>query len=285
MSVGVVGSEANEGTVALVEAWCRLGLDADLMTAAEARRVLGPGDVCVARLDIKPGLDGVEDGLLDLLFLERRGVDVRNTATALLAAHDKLRTARLLQRSLVPHPLTRHLRPGAPVDVAAPTVLKPRFGSWGEDVALCTDDGAVASYLARVGRRPWFARHGVLAQEVLPRVGHDLRVLVAGGRVVGAIERRAAPGEWRTNISLGGSAAPATVTPAAAELAATAAAVADLDLVGVDLLPVGPDAWVVIEINGAVDFDALYGFGGADVYAAAATGLGLTTPAYLPTPA
>lgn len=284
MRVAVVGSERNEGTVALASAWRRLGLGATLLTAAEARRTLEPGDVCVGRLDVRPGLDGVEDGLFDLLLLERRGVDVRNTAAALLAAHDKLRTARLLHRALVPHPATRHLRPGAPFDVAAPVVFKPRFGSWGKDVALCADDEAVASYLASIRDRPWFARHGVLAQEVLPSSGRDLRVLVAGGRAVGSIERRAAPGEWRTNISVGGHAVPAAAPPAAAELAATAVAAADLDLAGVDLLPVGADGWVVLEINGAVDFDDLYGFGGADVYAEAAAALGLPTTAYLPTP-
>lgn len=285
MRIAVVGSAANDGTVALVEGWARLGLEADLLTAAEARRALRPGDVCVARLDIRPELDGVEEGLLDLLLLERRGIDVRNTAAALLVAHDKLRTARLLHRSLLPHPATGHLRLRRPVAVEAPVVLKPRFGSWGRDVALCEDEASVASYLSAVQDRRWFARHGVLVQEVLPIVGHDLRVLVAGGHVVGAIERSAAPGEWRTNISTGGSSAPAQAVPAAAaELAATAAAVADLDLVGVDLLPVGPDAWVVIEINGAVDFDAEYGFGGADVYAEAAAAMGLTTAAYLPTP-
>jgi RimK family alpha-L-glutamate ligase len=282
--IGVVGSAANDGTVALVEGWARLGLETDLLTAAEARRALRPGDVCIARLDIRPELDGVEEGLLDLLLLERRGIDVRNTAGALLAAHDKLRTARLLHRSLLPHPATGHLRAGRPVPVRAPVVFKPRFGSWGRDVALCADDDAVASYLATVQDRRWFARHGVLVQEVLPIVGHDLRVLVAGGRVVGGIRRSAAPGEWRTNISIGGSSAPAAIPPSAAELAATAAAVADLDLAGVDLLPVGPDSWAVIEINGAVDFDAEYGFGAADVYAEAAAALGLTTAAYLPTP-
>ena len=63
-------------------------------------------------------------------------------------------------------------------------------------------------------------------------------------------------------------------------MAATAAAVIDADLVGADLLPVGLDRWVVIELNGAVDFDASYSFPGDDVYAAAADALGLRESAF-----
>ena len=38
--------------------------------------------------------------------------------------------------------------------------------------------------------------------------GHDLRVFVLGGRVLGAMRRHAPAGEWRTNVSLGGRAEP-----------------------------------------------------------------------------
>lgn len=273
MAIAVIGTTANEGTCRLVERWRELGLDVQLVHPLDAHR-LTPPVVAIARLDVSPNLDGIEPGLLQLLFAERRGIDVRNPVHALLASHDKLRTAWLLARAGVPHPPTRHLPPGSGLDIAPPVVLKPRYGSWGTAVRRCTTPKEIDEYFVDARATPWYRRHGVLAQAEVPSPGHDLRVLVAGGRVVGAVERVAAEGEWRTNISCGGYSRPATVSDAARELALTAAAVTDADLVGVDLLPVG-ESYVVVELNGAVDFDATYSFAGEDVYAAAAAALAL----------
>lgn len=44
---------------------------------------------------------------------------------------------------------------------------------------------------------------------------------------------------------------------------------------GVDLLQLQDGQYVVLELNGAVDFDERYSFGGRDVYAEAARALGL----------
>jgi ribosomal protein S6--L-glutamate ligase len=95
----------------------------------------------------------------------------------------------------------------------------------------------------------------------VPPLGHDLRVLVAAGKVVGAIKRVAAPGEWRTNIALGGTRMPVVPPPAACELAIAAAAAIGADLVAVDLLPTGPGRFCIIELNGAADFGMEYSLG------------------------
>jgi glutathione synthase/RimK-type ligase-like ATP-grasp enzyme len=112
-----------------------------------------------------------------------------------------------------------------------------------------------------------------VAQELIPPLGHDLRLVVAGGRIVAAAKRIAAPGEWRTNVALGASIVPAEPPPVAAQLALAAARVSRLDLVGVDLLPTGPGGFVVIELNGAVEFRPVYALREGDVFAHAMAAL------------
>src|SRR5438874_2163619 len=106
---------------------------------------------------------------------------------------------------------------------------------------------------------------GALAQELVPPLGWDLRIVVAGGRVVGAARRVAAPGEWRTNVALGGHSEPMSPPPLACSLALSAAAAVRGDLVGVDLLPT-KNGFVISEVNGAVDFHPYYALDTEDVF-------------------
>jgi len=195
-----------------------------------------------------------------------RGVYVLNRPQALLRAHDKLRTARLLRRLGLPHPQTRHVRTIPELlAIELPLVVKPRFGSWGKDVHRCLDHAELQAVGQLLSERPWFARHGALVQELLPSPESDLRVLVAAGRCVGAIRRMPAPHEWRTNASLGGVRLPAEAPSHARELASAAVAAIGGDVMEVDLLP-DRDSFRVLEMNGAPDFDALYSQPGRDVY-------------------
>lgn len=270
--VAVLGSASNKTNPELIAAWMAQGIDCVLVDPQEARRC--DRDVFVARIDVLPTLDGIEPGLLELLLLERRGAIVLNRAAALLATHDKLRSGAALERARLPYPPTRHFPPSRTTWLPrAPVVLKPRFGSWGRDVRLCRTDSEVHGALHELRSRSWFRRHGVLAQSLIPSAGFDVRVLVAGGRVAGAIERHPRPGEWRTNISVGGERRETILDAEACELAVAAAAAVGADLVGVDLMPLPEGGYTVIELNGAVDFDSTYRPGG-DIYAAVADALG-----------
>jgi RimK family alpha-L-glutamate ligase len=266
----------------LVQAWRGVGIDARSLWPLEALEVLGPGDVAITRVDVLPSLDGVEPGLDEVRELEARGVRVLNRPDALLGTHDKLLTAHRLDAAGLPHPLTLHLEPGAELpELPFPCVLKPRFGSWGHDVFRCASREELEATLEEIRGRPWWRKHGALVQELVQGVREDLRLVVAGGRVVGAARRIAAEGEWRTNISVGGSLAAATVSPDARELGVRAAQAVGVDFTGVDLLP-SRGAWVVLELNGAVDFDRRYALPGQpDPYAAIVDALGLAARAIL----
>lgn len=272
--VGIVGWP-QPTSERLVEAWRELGIDAVMLSPADASSRLGPHDVAVGRFDVRATLDGVQPGLQVLVELERRGVRVINCVDALLNAHDKLRTARLLTGAGLPHPKTAHITSlQQAIEIAPPVVVKPRFGSWGIDVFRCETADDLTRVLAAVGSRPWFVRHGALVQELVPPTGYDLRLIVAAGQVVGATERVARPGEWRTNVSLGGTRRPARPSREACALAVAAATLIGADLVGVDLLP-ATGGYVVLELNGAVEFDQAYDLEDPGVFAAAAAALAL----------
>lgn len=258
MLLAIVAQRRSATNVALAAAAPR-GVDARILSPEQASSLLQPGAVALGRLDVVDGLDGVEDGLWALGSLAARGVVVLNRAGALLAAHDKLLTAKVLRRAGLPHPRTRIFHPGghAP-DWEGPVVVKPRFGSWGRDVELCGDELSFRRHLRTLEHRLWFQQHGALLQELVPPAGFDLRIVVAAGVPVGAISRVAAPGEWRTNIALGGTRVAVEPVGTALELAVRAAEAADADLVGVDLLPDGEGGHTVLELNGAVDFTREY---------------------------
>jgi glutathione synthase/RimK-type ligase-like ATP-grasp enzyme len=125
----------------------------------------------------------------------------------------------------------------------------------------------------------WFRRHGALVQELVAPQGYALRVLVAAERAGGAVFRIAAPGEWRTNIALGGVRRPVSELPLeACTLAIDAARATGASLVGVDLLPDGRGGWTVLEVNGAVEFTREYEPSG-DVFADVASELARTVRA------
>jgi RimK family alpha-L-glutamate ligase len=244
-----------------------------VVSPAHAVTRLQPGDVALGRLDVLPSLDGVEPGLWALERLAASGVTVLNGRRALVAAHDKLATASALTALGIPHPRTVHVAPWLPLpELEPPLVFKPRFGSWGRDVVRCDDEPSIARALLELETKPWYEATGAIAQKLVAPRGYDLRLVVARGRVIGAVRRVAAPGEWRTNVALGARREPVVPPPEARAAALRAAAAVDGALVGVDLLPADLGTWVVLEVNGAVDFTSAYSFDD-DVFAAASNAL------------
>ena len=283
MKFAVVAHRHSATNDALVAAARACGFESELVDPPGALTSLESGDVALARLDVREGLDGIERGTGELERLAVGGVDVRNPPAALVVAHDKLLTARTLRHAGLPHPHTTLISPTLPVVAPElPRVLKPRFGSWGRDVELCTTAEELEAALVRLQAKPWFREHGALAQELVELRGWgleapavwpsapgrktaaatggrrwDLRLVVAGGRVVGAARRIARKGEWRTNAALGAQVEPVEPPPLARALALAAARAARIDLVGVDLLPTR-GGFVILELNGAVDFRPVY---------------------------
>ena len=272
--VWLAAGRATPTNEALVAALRERGVRAQIAEPGKLRRLVRREDVVLGRLDVRPTLDGVEDGIWELRHLQRVGIRVLNSTASLVACHDKLQTALRLGRLGIPQPATAHVDRETPLRrFDFPVVLKPRFGSWGADVVLCESEADLSYRLAEMHDRPWFRRQGVIVQALVPPAGFDLRLVVAGGQVVGAIERVAAAGEWRTSIALGGTRRQVTPPSDACALAVMAAAAVKADVIGVDLLPSVDGRYVVLELNGAVDFTSEYSLPGQDVFDEAARSL------------
>jgi ribosomal protein S6--L-glutamate ligase len=264
--LAIIASNVTSTNRGLLAAAATLGLDAFVLTPEHAARRLRRGDVALGRLDVLPTLAGPEPGLNKLRILDERGVVVLNRAGALLAAHDKLMTALKLSARALPHPRTAHVDDATEPPFGFPLVVKPRFGSWGLDVMVCRNPVDFERCLRDFSRKTWFRRQGALVQQFIQPRGYDLRILVAAGEIVGAVQRVAARGEWRTNVALGGGRTTADPPPQARLIALGAAAALGADFVGVDLLPTCDGRWVVLEVNGAVDFTPAYSLGGESVF-------------------
>lgn len=118
-----------------------------------------------------------------------------------------------------------------------PIVIKEDRSRQGRDVFLIKDEEELKKSLReRIADNKNLASKTYQFQEFIP-ADFDVRVLVIGGEVIGAIERRSNdPNEFRHNISLGGTATKMNVTPEMKSLALAASNALDYQFAGVDLI-------------------------------------------------
>lgn len=108
-AVWVVAGRSTPTSELLVGALRERGVRAQLIRSEQVSRLARPEDVVLGRLDVRPTLDGVEDGIWEFRRAGRRGILVLNPASSLVACHDKLQTALRLGRLGIPHPATAHV--------------------------------------------------------------------------------------------------------------------------------------------------------------------------------
>lgn len=138
--------------------------------------------------------------------------------------------------------------------------------SFGEEAvyktAIGTHGGGTWKVSLDESVNPMVGNRQAFLQQLIERDGErhrDVRVYVVGDRVVGAMNRYAPEGDWRTNVALGGQvenvtdSLPSTVL----EIAQAAADVIELDYAGVDLVE-GEDGWFVLEVNPTAGFKGLF---------------------------
>jgi gamma-F420-2:alpha-L-glutamate ligase len=198
--------------------------------------------------------------LATIRHFERLGVTVINTANAIESVKDKLYTQQILAASHLPVPKTMLAK--FPLDeelvakqIGFPVVIKTLSGAKGNGVYLAEDAAKFADLMTLLESTN--ANLNIIFQEFIAAShGHDLRVLVIGGRVVACMERVATDGSFKANISRGGDARAFDLTPQIEMLAIEATRKVGLDVAGVDLL-FDTDHFKVCEINSSPGFKGI----------------------------
>jgi ribosomal protein S6--L-glutamate ligase len=198
---------------------------------------------------------------------EMMGVFSSNESQAINRAHDKLRQLQLLARAGIGLPVTGFAHDVQDIDGiletvgGAPVVVKLLEGTQGKGVVLAETRKAAESVIGAFRELD----ANILVQEFIKESkGTDIRAFVVGDRVVAAMERSAAPGEFRSNIHRGGSAQKVKLTPEERSTAKRAAKTIGLAVAGVDMMRSnhGP---VVLEVNSSPGLEGIEEATGVDV--------------------
>jgi RimK family alpha-L-glutamate ligase len=224
---------------------------------------LDSADVVLARIIPSGSLEQIIFRVDALHRLEDRGTRVVNSPRAIERTVDKFWTSTLLEQCGIPTPETVVCDDPEEAVAAYRTlgdvIVKPLFGSMGLGMVRVSDE----EMAFRVFRTIEQIRGVYYIQRTVDHDGTDIRAFVLGGRVIAAIERRAAG--WRTNLARGGAARTLSLSEQLSALAVRAAAAVGADYAGVDLVTGRDGTTYVLEVNGIPGWRGLQEATGLDI--------------------
>ncbi len=190
-----------------------------------------------------------------------------NESQAISRSRDKLRCMQLLSRRGVGLPVSGFAH--STKDVAgviesvggAPLVVKLLEGTQGIGVVLCETQKAAESVIEAFRG---LDANILVQQFVKEAAGADVRAFVIGDKVVAAMLRKGAEGEFRSNLHRGGSAKAIKISPEERSTAVRTAKAMGLRVCGVDMLR-SKDGPVVMEANSSPGLEGIEKATGFDV--------------------
>lgn len=198
-------------------------------------------------------------GLAVVRQFEAKEVVTTASSRAIARSRDKLHSLQIMGDSGLPIPNTTVV--STPEEIwnainlagGLPVIIKVIRGTQGRGVFLATEMHTVESILNSLRG----AREQMLIQEFIREAqGTDIRVIVVGNRCVASMERKAAAGEFRSNLHRGGTASPIKLDQNTRILASRAAQVHGLGVAGVDLVQSkrGP---LLLEVNSSPGLEGI----------------------------
>lgn len=234
--------------------------EVDLIVSRDDRKSIRYCNDIVSLPNVVLARTGSGTGHFNLSVLrqfERLNVPTLPNSNSIEASKDKMYANQILSQHGLPIPKTMLTRFPCNSDlvekqVGFPCVLKVITGSHGAGVYLC-ENAKQFEDLSELISSLDFKNCMIVQEYVQHSEGRDLRVIVVGGKVIGAMERRSTDGSFKANISRGGEGFAYDVDDEMEILAIQVAKVLDLDIAGVDLL-FHPDGYRICEANSAPGF-------------------------------
>lgn len=203
--------------------------------------------------------------------IEEAGIPMFNSADAIEACDDKAKMHLALRGLPMPKtiiaPMTfpnigytdTDFLTSVAKTLGFPLVVKECFGSFGAQVYLARDMDELVGIVHEHERVP------LLFQEFIQSsYGRDIRINVVGHRVCAAMLRENKFGDFRSNVTLGGSTLPYSPSDAECELAIAASQRLGLDFAGIDIL-FGEDGPLLCEVNSNAHFKSTFECTGVDL--------------------
>lgn len=198
---------------------------------------------------------------------EMQGVYTPQRSIAIVRTRDKLRSMQLLAREGIEIPKTMFAMHASSTDAlieqtgGAPLIVKLARSTHGKGVVIAETRKAAKSVIQAF----YAIGASFLVQEFVAEAGgSDIRAIVVGGRVVGAMRRQGLDDDFRSNIHLGGKGEKIVLNPDEKRLAIKAAKRLGLDIAGVDMIQSkrGP---LVIEVNSSPGLEGIEKATGKDL--------------------
>ena len=198
---------------------------------------------------------------------ELMGALSANSSASISRSRDKLRALQLIGNSGVEMPVTGYVHLSRDIESVLLTVGKPPYviklleGTQGRGVVLTETMEAAVSAIETMKK----IDANILIQEFISEAnGEDIRAIVVGDKVVASMKRKAKPGEFRSNVHLGGSVEGYKLTEDEEKSAIKAAKVLGLSVAGVDLIQSqrGP---LILEVNSSPGLEGIERASGIDV--------------------
>jgi ribosomal protein S6--L-glutamate ligase len=206
-------------------------------------------------------------GLAVVRQFEMMGVYCVNESQAIARSRDKLRCLQILSRHDIGMPPTVFTRQPEHVPACIdrvdgpPVVVKLLQGTQGIGVILAETTAAATSVIEAFQGLD----QNILIQKFIREAkGSDIRALVVGRRVVGAIRRTAVAGEFRSNLHRGGKAQKVRLPAEYRRTALAAARILGLRVAGVDLIE-SKEGPMVMEVNSSPGLEGIQTATGIDV--------------------
>ncbi len=235
---------------------CYIKLDANTpQVHYRGGRVINDLDAVIPR--IKPAITFY--GCAVTRQFEAMNVYCLNGSDAVSRSRDKLLASQLLLTSGLDIPITGFAN--SPLDTddlidmvgGAPLIVKLLEGTQGKGVVLTETRKAAESVINAFKS----LNANILVQEFIKEAdGKDIRCFVIDGKVVAAMQRIAAPGEFRANLHQGGSSAAVKLTPEEKKMAVKAVKVLGLSVAGVDIIRSAKGS-LILEVNSSPGLEGI----------------------------